>query len=190
MPDRAEALTLHWLSHCTRILDAGCGDCTWPSRRMGFVAGIDRDGRRIERAKQRGIGGLEVGDVTDMPYLDQSFDAVVARELLEHLPPADLHAFLVEAARVLIPGGLLVATTWERSSPQFWTHVDHVRPYPAKAVLRWIGKRRIPLSLVHFERMSGGIPGFGKLGLEGLTHWMARTWGIRADHGLLVMRRE
>lgn len=190
MPDQQERIARRYLAGRKRVLDAGCGDCDWPSNRLGFIAGLDADPVRIVRAKARGIQGLEVADITEMPYLDQTFDAVIAREVLEHLQPEGVHAFLVEAARVLDFGGLLVLTTWEQSSPQFWTHVDHVRPYPAKALLRWTGKRRIPLLLVHFERTSGGIRGFGRLGFEGVTHWLARHLGICADHGVLVMRRE
>jgi SAM-dependent methyltransferase len=48
------------------------------------------------------------GEVTALPFADRSFDAVVAAEVIEHIP--EQNRALGEAARVLRPGGLLVVT--------------------------------------------------------------------------------
>ena len=57
------------------------------------------------------------GEVTALPFSDRVFDAVVAAEVIEHIP--DLDAALGEAARVLRPGGRLVVTVPYRETLQY-----------------------------------------------------------------------
>ena len=53
---------------------------------------------------------VSVADATDLAYADQTFDAVIVANLLHLLP--DPNRALAEAARVLKPGGRLVAPTF------------------------------------------------------------------------------
>jgi SAM-dependent methyltransferase len=50
-----------------------------------------------------------VGDATDLPFPDESFDVVTFFDVLEHIP-ADTRA-VTEALRVLRPGGFVLVTT-------------------------------------------------------------------------------
>lgn len=63
----------------------------------------------MERASRRGVSNLTAtqGDATDLPYDDASVDAVVLVAVLGEIP--DQSAALAEIARVLKPGGRLVA---------------------------------------------------------------------------------
>lgn len=45
------------------------------------------------------------GDARALPFAADSFDAVIGRRFLHHVPPADRHEIVCEAARVLRPGG-------------------------------------------------------------------------------------
>jgi ubiquinone/menaquinone biosynthesis C-methylase UbiE len=60
------------------------------------------------RAEQRGLSNVvpTLGDATDLPYEDGSFDAVLLTAVLGEIP--DRAAALREIARVLRPGGRLV----------------------------------------------------------------------------------
>lgn len=49
-----------------------------------------------------------VGDARSIPFADDSFDAVVGRRFLHHVPRSDRLDIVREAARVLRPGGRLV----------------------------------------------------------------------------------
>jgi ubiquinone/menaquinone biosynthesis C-methylase UbiE len=62
----------------------------------------------MERAEQRGVSNVvpTQGDATDLPYEDDSIDAVVLTGVLGEIP--DRAAALREIERVLRPGGRLV----------------------------------------------------------------------------------
>ncbi|GAB4424615.1 MAG: hypothetical protein Fur0044_22680 [Anaerolineae bacterium] len=50
---------------------------------------------------------IELADLTRLPFPDQSFEAIICLNHLQHAP--DVESLLAEAARVLQPGGVLVA---------------------------------------------------------------------------------
>jgi SAM-dependent methyltransferase len=95
-----------------RVLEVGCGWGELAARLEGEahanVAGLDLSPRMVELARRRGVDAV-VGDVQELEHPDGSFDAVVAAWMLYHVP--DLHRALAAIARVLRPGGILVATT-------------------------------------------------------------------------------
>jgi SAM-dependent methyltransferase len=50
----------------------------------------------------------------DLPKLpDESFDAVVALAVVEHVPESELEVWAKEIARLVVPGGLLILTVPE-----------------------------------------------------------------------------
>ena len=74
---------------------------------LGRLAGIDVSAQMLIRARPRLLGRLVRGSAERLPFPDGRFDAVVAVHVL-HLVP-DLAVTLIETARVLRPGGLVVA---------------------------------------------------------------------------------
>jgi SAM-dependent methyltransferase len=105
-----------------RILDVGCGTGEQAARAASVlgaaVVGLDQSERMVELTRARGIEAV-VGDVQDLPFADGSFDAVTASWMLYHLP--DLDRGLAEIARVLRPGGRLVALhNGERHLHELW----------------------------------------------------------------------
>lgn len=73
------------------------------------VTFVDQSERMVELARGRGIADAHVGDVQELPVEDGRFDTVVAAWMLYHVQ--DLDRGLAEIARVLEPGGSLVAVT-------------------------------------------------------------------------------
>lgn len=59
-------------------------------------------------AEQQRISPVEHQDLAALTYTDHSFDIAISNEVFEHLP--DLPASLRELARVIRPGGTLIAT--------------------------------------------------------------------------------
>ena len=72
------------------------------------VVAIDVSSRLVEVARERGVDA-QVADVQQLPFGDAEFDAAVANWVLYFVP--DLNRGIAELARVLRPGGRLVAVT-------------------------------------------------------------------------------
>ncbi|MEM8753407.1 MAG: class I SAM-dependent methyltransferase [Pseudomonadota bacterium] len=115
-----------------RALDCGAGDGAL-SLALARVAprgvsadAVDLSPRMLAEARRRfAEAGLDaatqVADVRDLPYLDGSFDVVMAAHLLEHL--ADPTAALAEMARVLRPGGLMILCLTRRAALGVYIHL-------------------------------------------------------------------
>jgi SAM-dependent methyltransferase len=93
-----------------KVLDLGCrsGALTTHFLEGNEVVGVDVDEAALAKAEERGITPV-VADVEEpLPFPDETFDAVVAGELLEHLGfPQTL---IDEVLRVLGPGGNFVGS--------------------------------------------------------------------------------
>ena len=96
----------------TTVLEVGCGEGELAERltreTSATVVAIDQSERMVELTRGRGVDA-RVADVQDLPFADGAFEAVLAGWMLYHVP--DLDQGLGEVARVLAPGGCLVATT-------------------------------------------------------------------------------
>lgn len=106
-----------------RVLEVGGGQGELAARMRGElhadVTGIDSSPRMVDLQGERGIDA-RVGDVQELPFPDGSFDCVVAAWMLYHVP--NVSRGLSELARVLKPGGSLVAVTnSERHLVELWT---------------------------------------------------------------------
>jgi SAM-dependent methyltransferase len=94
------------------VLEVGCG---WGalSQMIGDATGArvtatDLSPRMVELAREAGIAA-ELADVQALPFADATFDVAVAAWMLYHAP--DRERAVAELARVLKPGGRLVAST-------------------------------------------------------------------------------
>ena len=133
-----------------RVLDLGCGagrHAFEALRRGASVVALDA--YRSELAAVAAMfaamvqagevpsgahGTIAAGDATRMPFPDETFDKVIAAEVLEHIP-ADQQA-MNEIARVLRPGGVAAVTVpawlpericWGLSDEYHNTPGGHVR---------------------------------------------------------------
>ena len=109
-----------------RVLDAGCGGGL-VARELAAagaeVVGIDRSLGSLgvaRRATPRRFRPAQ-GRLERLPFADASFDAVVAADVLEHLP--DLPAAVAELARVLRPAGSFLFDTVNRTPWSWFTAV-------------------------------------------------------------------
>jgi SAM-dependent methyltransferase len=95
-----------------RVLEVGGGEGELAARIENEldveVVGIDQSEAMVAEQRAKGIDA-RVGDVQQLPFADGEFDVAVAAWMLYHVP--DLDRGLAELARVLKPGGLLVAVT-------------------------------------------------------------------------------
>lgn len=93
-----------------RVLDLGCRDgaLTRAYADGNEVIGVDADKEALAEAQKLGIDTRWADLDEPLPFEGESFDVVVAGELLEHL--RDPRRLVAEARRVLRPGGKFVAS--------------------------------------------------------------------------------
>lgn len=83
----ADVVSMVELTDARSILDAGCGEGFVSSRlRDKRVTGVDISRGALSVAQKNGPGvSLACGDIYRMPFRSNSFDLVMATEVLEHL---------------------------------------------------------------------------------------------------------
>lgn len=187
-----------------RILAVGCGPAeglAWLARR-GEIVGLDVEPAFGEGAPR---GGFLRASANALPFAENSFDAILAFDVLEHLD--DDAGALREIARVARPGASLVLTV--PAMPSLWGAHDvvnrHRRRYtrtslaatferagvrvssiawfntlllPAIALVRW-SRRLRPRSPVARSDFEIAAPRAGGALLEGVLgferHWVGRV---------------
>jgi SAM-dependent methyltransferase len=117
-----------------QVLDAACGE-GYGSRllaaRAARVHGLDLSEEAVAHARRRYPAdnlSFECGNAIDLSFEDDSFDAVVSFETLEHLEEQD--QLLSEFRRVLRPDGFLLISSPDRKTYSDETGYDnpfHVR---------------------------------------------------------------
>ena len=103
--ERAEPLRRAVGGPGQRVLDLGCrsGALTRFYAPGNEIVGLDADRDALREAATLGIETVWADAEEPLPFADESFDVVVAAELLEHLH--EPRRVVEEAARVLRPGG-------------------------------------------------------------------------------------
>jgi SAM-dependent methyltransferase len=103
-----------FLDEHASVLEAGCGFgawCEWFRHRGHRVVGVEYDERVVARAKAfKADIAVELGDITELRFPEDHFDAYVSLGVIEHFEHGPQQA-LAEARRVLKPGGLAFFST-------------------------------------------------------------------------------
>ena len=110
------------------LLDVGCGRGEFAAalEEAGIgVTAVDESERMVALTAGRGVQARQA-DVRALTFAHGAFDLVVANYVLYHVP--DIRGALTEIARVLRPGGTLVAVTnSERNLREMWDLVGRDR---------------------------------------------------------------
>lgn len=104
-------------NRATDVLDLGCGYGFFlqgMDERGAKTYGIDSSEEALLEAKGRTKGGLFLGSSDKLPFRDESFDAITAFDVIEHV--RNYEAALREAHRVLKPSGMIYIITLNSSS--------------------------------------------------------------------------
>jgi SAM-dependent methyltransferase len=138
----------------TKVIDVGCGagrhafeayrrgaDVVAFDRAESELRSVDTILRAMAEAGEvpaTASAKVVVGDALSLPYADETFDCVIASEILEHIPQDD--AAIAELIRVLKVGGTLVVSVprwlpeqvcWLLSDEYHSNEGGHVRIYRA-----------------------------------------------------------
>lgn len=117
-----------------KVLDVGCGtgNLTLTARTYagpaGSAVGIDPSPEMIEQARKNarrtGLDAVfELGLIEKIPYPDASFDVVINRLMIHHLPNDLKRRGFAEILRVLKPGGRLFIADFRASSRGLLGHL-------------------------------------------------------------------
>jgi SAM-dependent methyltransferase len=171
-----------------RILDLGCGNGDFGRFRPSTVMevhGIDVDRGAVASAAPHEIAVQGDLDGAMLPYEADFFDAVLARDILEHLREPWLT--VREVHRVLRPGGVIVASVVMAKPQAVWADYTHIRGFTRGSVKLMFQDEGFEVDSIW--RM-GGIPLTSRLGLIGQVPWLLRlplvgrrwatSWEIRA----------
>lgn len=107
--DRALRRLMNWQPNDV-VLDNGCGTAkhaVWNTPFVGLMVGSDPATLFADLAVER--VALAKADSRTLPFADGSFDKAFAIDILEHFPIDVIDSYLAETARVLRPGGRMLA---------------------------------------------------------------------------------
>lgn len=156
----------------TKVIDVGCGagrHAFEAYRRGAEVVAFDRDAAELRsvdtllramaetgEAPPAASARAVRGDALNLPYADETFDCVIASEILEHIPEDD--AAIAELVRVLKVGGTLAVSVprwlpervcWLLSEEYHSNEGGHVRIYRATDLRDKITGRGMLLTHTH-----------------------------------------
>ncbi|MDH5483242.1 MAG: class I SAM-dependent methyltransferase [Candidatus Bathyarchaeota archaeon] len=153
------------------VLEIGSGDGHFLiacARKGNSTIGLDISEvivRRLEAAleKERVTAGLKLGDARNLEFPDQTFDYVVSKDLIEHIPGADLQLHLREVWRVLKPNGCYLM--WTPSKLLGHTSLgSHLKEYSLSEVFSEFNKGHFKPTVMNLHvymllRRTSTIPG-------------------------------
>ena len=135
------------LPHDAEVLDVGTSTGTnlrlLADLGFGHVRGLDSSDEAIRFCAEKGFPVVTRGDATRLPFADETFDLVLATDIIEHVD--DDSAAVAEMARVLRPGGHAILTVPTFQS--IWGLQDdvahHKRRYRLGTVLALIERAKL-----------------------------------------------
>ncbi|MEU0597475.1 class I SAM-dependent methyltransferase [Streptomyces sp. NPDC006393] len=139
----------------TRVLDVGTGPGTVAAAAMArraVVVAVDAEPGMVALAAANAPGAdVRHAVLPELPFSDDSFDAVVANFVVNHVE--DPRAALIELRRVVRPGGQLAVTIWHGTSNEAMSLFDLALDEAG------VEGPVFPTPLVDFARTAEGLRG-------------------------------
>lgn len=172
-------ITRHFSTEA-ELLDVGCGGA-WLADHFAHYTGVDGSAEAVAAAAERGITVLHVDVDEGLPFGDERFDAVVLKDVLEHVN--DPVAVVKESARVLKPAGRIFASSPD-AQRWVWDDYTHRRPFTRKSYRMLFRDQGLVVEAVGYESVA---PGTGII--SGLNPARRRPLPLRLLAWLPLVRR-
>ena len=167
-----------------RIADIGCGAglmCEPLAARGARVVGVDAAERNVAIAQAHARGArldidYRVGEPANALRDGELFDVLLLLEVVEHVD--DVAAFMRQAARHLRPGGLLLASTINRTPRSFLTailgaeYIFRVLPRGTHRWSRFVRPDELKRAAASFGLTQQDCRGMGYLPVVHRAWWM------------------
>ncbi|WP_018256168.1 class I SAM-dependent methyltransferase [Halomicrobium katesii] len=164
------------LGDVDRVLDVGCGTGSIGRHLPDTVevVGVDIDRGALERAKGHERPLLSDLESESLPFADDTFDGIIAKDVLEHLVrPSPI---VQELYRVLKPGNRLVVSVPMAKKHVVWGDYTHIRGFTEGALETML--RDYGFDVVDITPM-GGFSGAGRFGLVKQLPWLLSVPPLR-----------
>jgi len=160
------------LQQVKRVLDIGCGDgalgCYKPEGVE--VHGLDLNAAALARARQyKTVQVWDLDQPSPLPFPDAYFDAVIAKDILEHLQKP--WGTVLEIKRVTRPGGIIMASVICERGHRTWSDYTHVRGFTMQSLRQMF--RDAGFEVLDIWRM-GGVPLTSRLNLIHVVPYLLR----------------
>lgn len=153
------------------ILDVGCGTGEFgayaPARTT--VHGVDGDPGAVNRAARFEQAKVVDLDLSGLPFSEGFFDAVLARDIFEHLHRPE--RLVREVHRVLRPGGVLIVSVVMARPRRVWADYTHVRGYTRSALEMFLEDHGFTMEAIW---PMGPVPLAARLNFVSQLPWMLR----------------
>lgn len=121
-----------------KTLDIGCGFGGFLSYDPENFIGIDINEEALSFCNSEKYN-VRFGSANKLPFPNESFDAIVALQVIEHLTPEVAYQMFKEVERVLRFSGEFIIST-EMPTKYVWDTFSHVRPYSPKSIEKILAK--------------------------------------------------
>jgi SAM-dependent methyltransferase len=184
------------------VLELGCGHLDFTFDYLAGASGqvVATDVTRLfpEDTKLPPGIAFQIEDALDLSFSDESFDCVIALEVIEHVDDDD--AFVAEGLRVLRPGGKFIFTTPNRlrltalarysiGRPIRFPHtyavdpvlgpIHHLREYSYQDMRELIVRHGPRIAQADIEGIGLGVPAWQLVLLRsGPLHRLAFNWHV------------
>lgn len=175
-----------------RVLEIGLGqgaDAEQIIRRGAIWSGVDLTPESVDRLKTRmrlrnlSYERIERASALALPFADNTFDMVFSHGVLHHIP--EIRSAQKEIARVLKPGGSLIAMLYSRYSLNYLVSIGMVRRAALASLYlaRAKGKGSVAVHLENARRLGLGrylrMKNFIHANTDGPSNPYSKVYGLR-----------